>query len=82
MNNFFKVESNYERWQLLTKPLTLDEFNGLPRLTCAFFDYGLRFLDQNIHTPTLIFEQTEINIWAWEVMHYKWKLYSVHDVSK
>lgn len=37
-----KIEREYERWQLLDKPISLDNFNNLPKITANFFEFNLK----------------------------------------
>ncbi len=79
-------EPFYERWQLISRPITLDAFNALPHLTPMFFEYALR-LGNEIPTPIVIATSItdeaevplEIHLWAWEVVRYKYKLYPADE---
>ncbi len=79
------MEANYNRWQLLHRPIRLETFNRLPHLTSSFFDYSLRLDRQMLMPlrPAADSGQVEFGIWAWEAVRYKYKLYkaSDHDVS-
>ncbi|XP_023237011.1 kyphoscoliosis peptidase-like [Centruroides sculpturatus] len=75
-----EMESDYSRWQLLDKPLTLDEFNNLPKVTPYFFEFNLRFRS-NLQNPITFRVQTEIKIGAQKPMRYKFKLYSAEDME-
>uniref|UniRef100_A0A0K0EKG5 LIM zinc-binding domain-containing protein n=1 Tax=Strongyloides stercoralis TaxID=6248 RepID=A0A0K0EKG5_STRER len=46
---FFPLD---EEWQLLRKPITLQQFENLPFVRSLFFKYGLKFVDPNI--PAII----------------------------
>lgn len=68
------------RWQLLVKPLTLDEFNGLPKVTPYFFEFNLK-IRTKLQNPIEFRVQTEIKIGAHEPMRYKYKLYPADEVE-
>lgn len=71
-----EVESHYERWQLLDSPISLDTFNALPLLNSMFFEYSLR-LGPQLPSPIIIQESINIDIWAWEVVRYKYKFFAI-----
>ncbi|CAL1281978.1 unnamed protein product [Larinioides sclopetarius] len=75
---YSEMESNYSRWQLLDKPLKLDEFNALPKVTPFFFEYNLRIRSRP-QNPVVFRFQTELKITAHKPTRYKYKLYSVED---
>ncbi|XP_042897808.1 kyphoscoliosis peptidase [Parasteatoda tepidariorum] len=75
---YSEMENNYSRWQLLDKPLKLDEFNALPKVTPFFFDYNLRIRSRP-QNPVVFRVQTELKLTAHKPTRYKYKLYSVED---
>ena len=76
----FQSESDYEHWQLLDEPVSYESYCSLPLLTGMFFEYSLR-LDPDLELPVVIFDQCEINVWAWEPIKYKYKFFPVNRVS-
>ena len=73
-------ESNYNRWQLLDKPLTLTEFNDLPKVTPSYFDFNLK-IRSKVSCPLVFKIQTEIKVASHEPMRYKYKLYPADEVE-
>ena len=76
---FFQSENDYESWQLLDDPISYDSFTCLPLLTGMFFEYSLR-LDPDIQLPIVIVDQTDIQIWGWEPVKYKYKFFAANKV--
>nr|XP_046918063.1 uncharacterized protein LOC124498365 [Dermatophagoides farinae] len=72
------VEENYERWQLLDKPIKLDEFNAQPKVMEHFFEYNLS-IRSRIHNPLEFRISTEVKIGSHEAMRYKYKLYAADE---
>ena len=73
-------EENYERWQLLKEPVSLESFLIQPLLTGLFFDYSLR-LEPELTHPIIVHEKkTTINIWAWEPVRYRYKFFPANRV--
>ncbi|KAI1309461.1 Kyphoscoliosis peptidase [Halotydeus destructor] len=70
----------FSRWQLLDKQLTLDDFNGLPKVTPFFFEFNLK-VRSKLTNPIEFRVQTEIKIGAHEAMRYKYKLYPTDEVE-
>lgn len=68
------------RWQLLDKTITLNEFNGLPKVTPHFFEYNLK-IRTKLTNPHTFRVQTEIKIGAHEAMRYKYKLFLADEVE-
>ena len=77
---FFQSEANYEKWQLLENPLSLDQFNSLPMLTSMFFEYSLA-LQPDLPSPIIVHENAAIVISAWEAVRYKFKFFPVNKVK-
>ena len=77
---FDQNEANYHRWQLLDKPLTLQEFNDLPKVTPSFFDFNLK-IRSKVSSPITFKIQSEIKIASHEAMRYKYKLYPADEVE-
>ncbi|RWS17634.1 uncharacterized protein B4U79_08067 [Dinothrombium tinctorium] len=75
-----EVEANYERWQLLDKPVNLDDFNAMPKVTPYFFEFNLK-IRTKYQNPLTFRVQTEIKIGAHETMRYKYKLYPADEVE-
>ena len=61
-------------WQLIDKPISLREFNALPRVTPQFFEYNMQIRSKQSH-PYEFKVQAEIQIGAHEPMRYKYKLF-------
>lgn len=73
-------EANYHRWQLLDKPLTLQQFNDLPKVTPSFFDFNLK-IRSKVSSPITFKIQSEIKVASHEAMRYKCKLYPADEVE-
>ncbi|KAH9417011.1 hypothetical protein DERP_011740 [Dermatophagoides pteronyssinus] len=73
-----EMEENYDRWQLLDKSITLDEFNARPKVTELFFEYNL-MIRTKIQNPLEFRISTEVKIGSHEPMRYKYKLYSADE---
>eukprot|EP00095_Tigriopus_kingsejongensis_P008836 maker-scaffold15_size728074-snap-gene-0.12 protein:Tk08836 transcript:maker-scaffold15_size728074-snap-gene-0.12-mRNA-1 annotation:"kyphoscoliosis " len=72
---FDEAEKHFNRWQLLDSPVTLKTFNIMPQLMPMFFEYSLR-LGNSADSKILQTDNTiEINIWAWEVVRFKYKFF-------
>lgn len=80
-NNSYKGE----RWQLIDQPITLEEFNSLPKVTPYFFDCNLKVRSKlgNESTDGCIeFRiQTEIKIQSHEPLRYKYKLFPTDQLE-
>ena len=80
-NNSYKNSS----WQLIDQPITLEEFNSLPKVTPYFFEcnFKLRSKLGNESTNGCIeFRvQTEIKIQSHEPMRYKFKLFPIDQLE-
>lgn len=48
-----------QRWQLLERPITLEEFEKKPHIKPEFFTYGLEFVS---HHSVIIYGQGEVNV--------------------
>lgn len=48
-----------QQWQLLNKPITLEDFENMPRMKPEFFKYGLEF---SSHHLVIIYGEGEINV--------------------
>lgn len=48
-----------DQWQLLDRPVTLEEFENMPHTKPEFFKYGLEFVS---HDTVIIYGQGEINV--------------------
>ncbi|UYV81932.1 KY [Cordylochernes scorpioides] len=77
---FDDSETDYDRWQLLDHPLTLDHFNELPKVTPHFFELHLH-LRSRVQNPLFFRIQTEVRIASIEPMRFKFKLYPADDVE-
>ena len=64
-------EEDYDRWQLLPRPITLDEFNVKPHLSPAFFELGMELVGEIPTTPWEVQDQAVLKVKAWEVIRYK-----------
>jgi hypothetical protein len=64
----------------LDKPLTIDEFNCLPKVAPYFFDLNLKIRSKP-QNPVIFRISTEIKIGAHEAMRYKYKLYPADEVE-
>lgn len=72
--------SLFSRWQLLDKPIRLEEFNSFPKVNENFFEYNLS-IRSRIHNPLEFRISTEIKIGSHEAMRYKYKLYPAEEVE-
>ena len=67
---FFKIffvvqgEPDYDRWQLVSEPITLEEFNMKPHLSPAFFELGMEVVGEMPNTPWIIQDQGVLRIKA------------------
>lgn len=50
---------NDKQWQLLERPITLDEFENMPHIKPEFFTYGLEIVS---HHSVIIYGQGEVNV--------------------
>lgn len=48
-----------DHWQLLERPITLEEFENMPHIKHEFFKYGLEFVS---HHTVIIYGQGEVNV--------------------
>jgi transglutaminase/protease-like cytokinesis protein 3 len=67
-------------WQLIEKPISLKEFNALPRVMPQFFEYNLYIRSKQTH-PYEFRVQAEVQIGAQEPMRYKYKLFPADQVE-
>ncbi len=67
-------EKNYQKWQLLSSPISLETFNDMPLLTSMFFEYSLK-LSLDLQAPILTNSFVDIKMKAWEVIRYKYKFF-------
>lgn len=65
---------------MLDKPLTLEEFNTLPKVTPYFFEFNLK-IRSKLANPINFRVQAEIKIGGHEAMRYKYKLYPADEVE-
>ncbi|XP_022248244.1 kyphoscoliosis peptidase-like, partial [Limulus polyphemus] len=75
-----ELENDYCRWQLLDKPITLEHFNALPKVTPFFFQYNLKIRSRP-QNPMKCKVQTEIKLGAHEPMRYKFKMYPADELE-
>ena len=68
---FVQGEPDYDRWQLVAEPITLEEFNLKPHLSPAFFELGMEVVGEVPTTPWIIQDQGVLRIKAWDVIRYK-----------
>ena len=81
MLNYIQGEENYERWQLLKEPVSLDNFLVQPLLCGLFFDYSLR-LGPDLSHPIVVYDKkAAIDIWAWEPVRYRYKFFPANKVK-
>lgn len=73
-------QCSFHRWQLVDKPVKLEEFNSLPKVTEYFFDYNLS-LRSRMENPLEFRISTEIKLGSHEAMRYKYKLYPAEEVE-
>ena len=64
-------EPDYDRWQLVSKPITLQQFNLKPHLSPAFFELGMEIVGEVPSTPWIVQDQGVLKIKAWDVIRYK-----------
>ncbi|XP_043192755.1 uncharacterized protein LOC122365535 [Amphibalanus amphitrite] len=78
---FDENERDYDRWQLIVMPQSLEDFNRLPKVTPWFFMNELR-LKRLYASPVSFKHQTEIEIFCQgPIMRFKYKFYSVSEVE-
>lgn len=65
---------------MLDKPLSLKEFNALPKVSEYFFQYNLS-IRSKIENPLEFRISTEIKIGSHEAMRYKYKLYPLDETE-
>ena len=70
----------FSRWQLLDKPIDLDSFNNLPKITANFFEFNIK-IRSKIANPICFRVQTEIKLSAHEPIRYKYKLFHVDELE-
>ncbi|KAG0425157.1 hypothetical protein HPB47_027651 [Ixodes persulcatus] len=75
-----EMEKNYSRWQLLDKPLTLEEFNSLPKMTPHFFQFNMRIRTKP-QNPIIFRVRTELRLASHEPMRYKFKFYPSDEIE-
>lgn len=75
-----ETDSSYNRWQLLDHPITLDEFNEMPKVTPYFFQLSLQIRSRP-QNPIVFRVQTEVKIGSHEAIRYKYKLYPSHELE-
>lgn len=79
------IFTSYCKWQLIDQPITLEEFNSLPKVTPYFYEcnFKLRSKLGNENTKGCIeFRiQTEIKIQSHEPMRYKYKLFPIDQLE-
>ena len=76
----FKSEENYDRWQLLKEPVSLENFLVQPLLTGLFFDYALRLEPELTHPIVVHEKKATLNVWAWEPVRYRYKFFPANRV--
>ena len=64
-------EPDYDRWQLVANPISLEEFNMKPHLSPAFFELGMEVVGEVPNTPWIVQDQGVLRIKAWDVIRYK-----------
>ncbi|XP_064480906.1 kyphoscoliosis peptidase-like [Ornithodoros turicata] len=75
-----ETEKNYSRWQLLDKPVSLDEYNSLPKVSPQFFQFNMRIRSKP-QNPIVFRVRTELRLASHEPMRYKFKLYPADEVE-
>ncbi|XP_069975224.1 uncharacterized protein [Penaeus vannamei] len=73
-------EQHYSRWQLLESPLSLEEFNSLPKVMPGFWEVGLR-LNKPTDCPVVFRMQTEVKISAMALVRYKYKFFPASETE-
>ncbi|XP_042874319.1 kyphoscoliosis peptidase-like isoform X1 [Penaeus japonicus] len=73
-------ELNYNRWQLLEAPISLEDFNALPKVMPGFWEVGLR-LNKPMHCPVVFRQQTEVKISASTLIRYKYKFFRSNETE-
>ena len=76
----FQSEENYDRWQLLKEPVSLENFLVQPLLTGLFFDYALRLEPELTHPIVVHEKKATLNVWAWEPVRYRYKFFPANKV--
>ena len=69
-----EAEKNYQKWQLLEEPISLDRFNTMPLLTSMFFEYAMK-LSADLEMPIVVQDEIDVKIRAWEMIRYKYKFF-------
>lgn len=80
MTNRIFVLLTFSRWQLLDKPLSIEQFNAMPKVTESFFEYNLS-IRSKMQSPLQFRISTEIKCGSHEAMRYKYKFYPAHEVE-
>ncbi|XP_064097723.1 uncharacterized protein LOC135209071 [Macrobrachium nipponense] len=75
---YHNMELDYDRWQLLDRPLTLEEFNSLPKVMPEFWACRLR-LDRPKSSPVTFKTQTEITLSSNVLIRYKYRFFPADD---
>ncbi|KAG7174817.1 Hillarin-like 2 [Homarus americanus] len=75
------LEHNYNRWQLLDSPLSLEDFNSLPNVMPEFWSCGLK-LCRPKHNPVVFRNQTEITVIAPTLIRYKYKFFPATETEE
>ncbi|KAK3857576.1 hypothetical protein Pcinc_036177 [Petrolisthes cinctipes] len=75
---YHNTEHQYHRWQLLQAPLSLEDFNALPKLTPDFWSVGLRLRKPN-NCPVVFNNQTEITLLASALVRFKYKFFPANQ---
>lgn len=74
-----------ETWQLIDQPITLEEFNSLPKVTPYFFACNLKLRSKLGNKETLgcieFRIQTELKMQSHEPLRYKYKLYPTDQLE-
>ena len=65
-----ETEPSYNRWQLVERPITLDQFNANPHLSPMFFELGLEIVE-SILTPWVVQDSAVLRIQGLDVIRYK-----------
>ncbi|XP_022241908.1 kyphoscoliosis peptidase-like [Limulus polyphemus] len=80
MEDNYSSEFMFFRWQLLDKPITLEQFNTLPKVTPFFLQYNLK-IRSCVQNPVLCKVQTEVKLGAHEPVRYKFKMYPAEELE-
>nr|XP_053640032.1 uncharacterized protein LOC128694073 [Cherax quadricarinatus] len=69
------------RWQLMEEPISLENFNSMPRLQPEFFSCGLS-LCKPTHSPVVFNNQTEVTLYSTIRVRYRFKFFMAKETEE